>query len=108
MEQSYTPGPPYGGQAPMGPPPKNWLVESILVTLFCCLPLGIVGIINASKVNSSLAVGDYAGAQAASLEAGKWVKYGLIAGIVVGVLYAVLVMVMGVGGAMLGGMRGGQ
>ena len=31
-------------------PPKNWLVESILVTLFCCLPLGIAGIINASKV----------------------------------------------------------
>jgi len=30
-------------------PPKNWLVESILVTLFCCLPLGIAGIINASK-----------------------------------------------------------
>ena len=32
--------------------PKNWLVESILVTILCCLPFGIVGIINASKVNS--------------------------------------------------------
>lgn len=25
--------------------PKTWLVESILVTLFCCLPFGIVGIV---------------------------------------------------------------
>src|SRR5574344_900091 len=28
-------------------PPKTWLVESILVTILCCLPFGIVGIINA-------------------------------------------------------------
>ena len=107
MEQPYTPGPPYGGQAPMGPPPKNWLVESILVTLFCCLPLGIVGIINASKVNSLLAVGDYAGAQAASKEAGKWVKYGLIGGAVV-IAFYVLMMVLGVGAGMMNGMRGAQ
>jgi len=33
-------------------PPKSWLVESILVTLFCCLPFGIAGIVNASRVES--------------------------------------------------------
>ena len=35
---------PYGmqyQQRPMGPPPKSYLVESILVTIFCCLPFGI-------------------------------------------------------------------
>lgn len=47
-------------------PPKSWLVESILVTLFCCLPLGIVGIINASSVENKFATGDYAGAERAS------------------------------------------
>jgi hypothetical protein len=52
------------------------MVESILVTLFCCLPLGIVGIIKASQVNSKYAAGDIAGAQAASEEAGKMVKIG--------------------------------
>ena len=40
-------------------PPKNWLAESILVTIFCCLPFGIVGIVNASQVNSRFASGDY-------------------------------------------------
>ena len=42
--------------------PKNWLVESILVTIFCCLPFGIVGIINAANVNSRYDTGDFAGA----------------------------------------------
>ncbi len=91
----------------MGPPPKNWLVESILVTIFCCLPFGIVAIINASKVNSLIAVGDYAGAQVASKEAGKWVKYGLIAAAVGTAIY-LLIMALGVGSAMMSGMRGGQ
>jgi len=67
--------------------PKNYLVESILVTIFCCLPLGIVGIINASKVNSAFENGDVEGANRAAAEAKKWVKYGFIAGLVVAVLY---------------------
>lgn len=33
--------------------PKTWLVESILVTCLCCLPFGIVGIVNATKVESA-------------------------------------------------------
>ncbi|MBK7946288.1 MAG: CD225/dispanin family protein [Flavobacteriales bacterium] len=49
-----------------GTRPKNWLVESILVTLFCCLPFGIVGIINAASVNSKFDAGDIAGAETAS------------------------------------------
>jgi hypothetical protein len=57
-------------QSPLGQTPiKNWLVESILVTIFCCLPFGIVGIVNASQVNSRLASGDYNGALHASKEA---------------------------------------
>jgi hypothetical protein len=64
-------------------PPKNWLVESILVTLFCCLPFGIAGIVFASQVNSKYASGDYAGAVEASKNAGKWTKIGFWIGIVV-------------------------
>lgn len=77
--------------------PKTWMVESILVTILCCLPLGIVGIINASKVNSLFSAGDYAGAQKASAEAGKWTKIGAGIGLVGIILYIIFVVIAGVG-----------
>ena len=60
----------------------NYLVQSILVTLFCCLPLGIVAIINASQVNNKIALGDIAGAMEASGKAKKWCwwSFGLFLG----------------------------
>lgn len=66
--------------------PKNWLVESILATLFCCLPFGIVGIINAAKVNSAFDGGDVAGAMKASADAKKWTKLAFIIGLVLNVV----------------------
>lgn len=78
--------------------PKNWLVESILVTLFCCLPFGIVGIINAANVNSRYDAGDLAGALRASAEAGKWTKVGFAFGLGVVVLYFLFIAVVAVGG----------
>ncbi len=82
--------------------PKNYLVESILVTIFCCLPFGIAGIVYASQVNSKFASGDYEGAIKASEDAKKWMKWGLIAGIIVVVLYLVFLFALG-GLAMVGG-----
>ena len=63
--------------------PKNWLVESILVTLFCCLPFGIAGIVFASQVNTRFALGDYQGALQASRNAAKWTKIGFWIGMAV-------------------------
>src|ERR1700712_2848264 len=63
-------------------PPKNYLVEAILVTIFCCLPLGIVGIVFASQVNSKFAAGDYEGALRASKDAARFTKIGFIISIV--------------------------
>lgn len=80
--------------------PKNWLAESILVTIFCCLPFGIAGIVNASQVSSKFASGDYDGALRASQEAGKWTKIGFWVGIGVIGLYVLFVLVLGVGGFM--------
>lgn len=85
-------------------PPKNWLVESILVTLFCCLPFGIAGIVFASQVNSKFAAGDYNGALQASRDAAKWTKIGFWAGIIAIVAYAIFAFLFG-GLAMLGGNR---
>lgn len=67
--------------------PKNYLVESILVTIFCCMPFGIAGIVFASQVNSKFSAGDYEGAIRASKDAKKWMNWGLISGIVIAVLY---------------------
>lgn len=70
--------------------PKNYLVESILITIFCCQPFGIVGIVFASQVNSKFANGDYKGALQASKEAKKWTKWGFITGLVVAFLFIIL------------------
>ncbi len=76
-------------------PPKNWLVESILVTLFCCLPFGIAGIVFASQVSSKFNSGDHAGALKASQDAGKWTKIGFWVGLVIGILYLGFVFIVG-------------
>lgn len=63
-------------------PPRTWLVESILVTVFCCLPFGIAGIVNAARVESRFNCGDIAGAERSSEEAGKWTKIGFWLGVI--------------------------
>src|ERR1044071_1242547 len=78
-----------------GPSPKNWLVESILVTLFCCLPFGIAGIVFASQVNSKFSSGDYAGALEASRNAAKWTKIGFWVGIVFIIAYLAFLFFFG-------------
>lgn len=95
----------YGSQTALTQPqPKNWLVESILVTLFCCLPFGIAGIVFASQVNSKYAAGDYDGALRASGDAAKWTKIGFFVGIAVIVLYLIFIFAFG-GMAIMKGMR---
>lgn len=81
-------------------PPKTWLVESILVTLFCCLPFGIAGIVNAAKVESRFYANDIEGAQRASSEAGKWTKIGFFIGIAGIAIYFIL-MILGVAAGFL-------
>jgi hypothetical protein len=81
---------------------KNYLVESILVLLCCFWPTAIVAIINATKVNSLLAAGDYNGAMEASNNAKKWVTISMVIGLVcVGgsILINVIVAVMGAAAA---------
>ncbi len=75
--------------------PKNWLVESILVTIFCCLPFGVAGIVFAAQVNSKYDAGDYDGALKSSKEAGKWTKIGFFVGIAGLVLYLIFIFLLG-------------
>ena len=89
----YAAPPPIGG--PGGSPPDNKLVWSILVTLFCCLPFGIVAIIKSAEVNSKWSAGDVAGANQSAADAGKWIKWSVIAGVVVAVIYLVFIVLLG-------------
>lgn len=75
--------------------PKNYLVESILVTIFCCQPFGIAGIVFASQVNSKFASGDYEGAQKASKSAKKWMTWGIISWAILSVLSLIFVFALG-------------
>jgi hypothetical protein len=72
--------------------PKNYLTESILATLFCCLPFGIAAIVNASKVNSLHAAGDYVEAEHAAGLARKWMNYSVVGGIIGGIIQIILIM----------------
>ncbi|ARV13440.1 CD225/dispanin family protein [Gilvibacter sp. SZ-19] len=76
--------------------PKNYLVESILVTIFCCLIFGIIGIVNAAKVNSEYEAGNYEGALAASKQAKTWTLWGFIIGLAGVVIVGFLYLVMGI------------
>jgi predicted secreted protein len=106
---SYPPPPPpppgygapvYGG--PTGAPPPNYLVWSILTTLFCCLPLGIASIVFAAQVNSKWAAGDVAGAMDSSAKAKRFATFAAVAGVVIIVLYVLLIVVIGVGASTSG------
>ena len=92
---------PQMGAQPVGSVP-NYLVYSILVTLFCCLPLGVVAIVFAAQVNSKLAAGDYYGAVDASNKARMWCWWSFGLGIASMVLY-VGFMVVGILSRMAGG-----
>ncbi|HEX8169216.1 MAG TPA: CD225/dispanin family protein [Thermoanaerobaculia bacterium] len=82
---SYQTGMPGAAAAP-GAVIPNYLLQSILVTLCCCLPLGVVAIIFSAQVNTKLAAGDIAGARDASSKAKLFAWIGLGVGLVAIVL----------------------
>ena len=84
---------------PNTPIPNN-LVWAILSTLFCCLPLGVVSIIYAAKVDGLAAAGDIQGAQQASANAKKWAIISAASLVVIAVLYVLFIVVVGAIGAM--------
>ena len=98
MSQEWTP-PPSSGTPPASVP--NYLIPAI-ISLFCCLPLGIVGVIFAAQVNTKVAAGDTAGA----LDAAKKAKMFSFIAIGLGLLgiigYVLFVVIMGVGMGLAG------
>ena len=87
------------GSMPMSEKPKNYLVESILVTLCCCLPLGIAGIVFAAQVDSKWNSGDHTGAIATAANAKKFTMIGFGIGLVLNLAMVALQIVAAVGAA---------
>src|ERR1044071_8523284 len=91
MSQGGTPPPSEGAPAAV----PNYLVLAI-ISLFCCLPLGIVSVIFAARVNGQVQAGDTAGALDSSRKAKMFSYIGLILGLIWIAIWGI-VTVLGVG-----------
>lgn len=72
--------------------PNNYLALSIVTTLLCCLPLGIVAIIYSTKVNSYYEMQQYDKAEKASADAKKYSIIGIVLGVVGGIIYGLFML----------------
>jgi hypothetical protein len=70
----------------------NYLAQAILVTLFCCLPFGIVSIVYAAQVNGKLQAGDVQGAISSSNSAKMWCWISFGIGFAFSALYMLAVL----------------
>jgi len=70
--------------------PNNYLVWSVLVTMFCCIFTGAVALIYAILVDVRWAIGDYAGARAASRNARTWIWISIVAGLLIAICFVLM------------------
>ena len=76
-------------------PPKSYLTEAILATIFCCWPLGIPAIVHASRVEGRYERGDYEGAEEASRQAKQYMQYSFWLGFAIAALYILFLVATG-------------
>ena len=73
-----------------------YLVLSIISTVCCCLPFGIVGIVFSVKINSALNAGNYEEAAQNAKMAKIWTIVSFVVGLVVGILYFMFGIIVGI------------
>jgi interferon-induced transmembrane protein len=97
MSQEWTPPPSSGAPASV----PNYLVPAI-ISLFCCLPLGVVAVIFAAQVNGKVTAGDSAGALDSSKKAKMFSFIAIGLGLLGIICYVLFVVIMGVGMGLAG------
>ena len=90
MSQQWSSPPPAGGSETV----PNYLVPAI-ISLFCCMPLGVVAVIFAAQVNGKVATGDIAGAMDSSKKAKMFSFIALGLGVLVIVCYVLFIVLIG-------------
>ena len=83
----------YGDDAP--PMPPAYLVWSVVMTVLCCLPAGIVAIIFSSQVSSKYYAGDIEGARRSSERAQIWIIVSFVLGVLSNTLYLPIALLLG-------------
>lgn len=82
--------------------PVNWvpyLILSIISTLCCCLPFGVVGIVFSAKINSAMLVGNLEEAQNNAKMARIWIIVSFAIGLLTWLIYMVLIVTGAVSGS---------
>jgi hypothetical protein len=74
----------------------SYLAPAILLTLFCCLPFGIVAIVYAAQVNGKASAGDIQGAWQSSENAKTWCWISFWSGLGVAILWTFFALESGV------------
>ncbi len=74
-----------GISQPTAQKPDSLLIWSILSTVLCCLPLGIVAIVYSTKVDSLWAQGAYQEAEQAAKNAKTWCILSAVLGVITGI-----------------------
>lgn len=78
--------------------PNNYLALSIITTVMCCMPLGIVSIIKSTKVDGLYHEGKYQEAEETSKSAKNWAMAGIISTVVFTVLYILFIFLVSAAG----------
>ena len=106
QNQNYTQqAPNYGQQNHLnGMPqkPVNWvpyLILSIISTLCCCLPFGVVGIVFSAKINSAMLAGNLEEAQNNAKMARIWIIVSFAIGLLTWLIYMALIVTGAVSGS---------
>lgn len=92
MSQDWTP-PPATGTTTSVP---NYLIPAI-ISLFCCLPGGVVAVIFAAQVNGKVQAGDIAGAEDSAKKAKMFSFISIGLGLAAIICYVLFWVILGVG-----------